>query len=468
MSDWGAVHSTIPAANAGLDQDSGSPFDYSPYFGAALREAVLDDHVSEARLDDMDHRILRSMFEIGLFDHPVAGDQSPTIDYPAHEKVAQADEEDAIVLLKNTAGLLPLAAKVQRIAIIGAHADVGVLSGGGSSQVYPRGGTLVPNEGPDSFPGPMVYFPSSPMKGIAARTKASVTYNDGKDPVAAAKLAASSDVVIVFATQWLGEGLDARNLNLPGGQDALIAAVAKANPKTVVVLETGGPVVMPWASQVGAILEAWYPGSGGGEAIARVLTGEVDPSGHLPATFPMSEAQLPRPVMDGDVAKDEGDQRPKTSTDYNIEGAAVGYKWFDLKGETPLFAFGHGLSYTRFAFSDLRGEVKDGAVTARFKISDVGGHDGKATPQIYISPVAGGWEAPKRLGGWTKVALKAGASAQGIVTIDPRLLAVFDSASKTWKIAEGDYTLILAQSATEPVASVRVHLAARTLDVQGR
>jgi len=306
------------------------------------------------------------------------------------------------------------------------------------------------------------------MTGIEARSSAHVTYTDGKDIAAAAKAAADSDIAIVFATQWMGESIDAPNLNLPNNQDALIAAVAKANPKTVVVLETGAPVVMPWAYQVGAILEAWYPGSGGGEAIARVLTGEVDASGRLPTTFPQSAAQLPRPAIDGDPAKDAGDHPPPVSTDYNIEGAAVGYKWFDLKGLKPLFAFGEGLSYTRFAFSGLKAELHDGRVIAHFRVANVGARAGKAVPQIYVSPVAGGWEAPKRLGGWAKLEVRPGASAEAAVAIDPRLLAVYDSATKTWRIAEGDYKLILAQSAEAPVMTVTMHLPARTLDVRGQ
>ncbi len=466
MSDWGATHSTIPAAMAGLDQESGQPFDVSVYYGAALKEAVSDGYVSPERLDDMDRRILRSMFAEGLFDQPVTGDQSAGIDYVADGKATQADEEGAIVLLKNQGDLLPLD-HARRIVLIGGHADVGVLSGGGSSQVYPRGGLATPDEGPSGFPGPMVFDPSSPMKGIAARTHAEVTYVDGKDLAAAAKAAAGADVVVVFATQWLAESLDAKDLALPNNQDALIDAVAKANPHTVVVLETGGPVLMPWADEVGAVVEAWYPGTSGGEAIARVLTGEVDPSGHLPATFPAAESQLPRTHMDGDPTQVDGDASAHFHTDYDVEGAAVGYKWFDLKGLKPLFAFGHGLSYTQFAFSGLKAEVKDGAVTARFHVANTGAREGSAVPQVYVSPVAGGWEAPKRLGGWKKLALEAGAGAEAEVAVDPRLLAVWDSPSKTWKIADGDYQLILARAADAPVETVKIHLAARTLDIQG-
>jgi beta-glucosidase len=463
MSDWGAVHSTIPSANAGLDQQSGWPFDHSAYFSDPLREAVVNHHVPQARLDDMVLRIVRAMMTNGVMDDPIGAEPADGIDFDAHAAVTQADIEEGIVLLKNRAGLLPLAAGTRSIALIGGHADKGVLSGGGASQVYPHGGMAVPNEGPAYFPGPMVYHPSSPMKALAERSTAQLTYHDGKDIEAAARLAAASDVAIVFATQWTAESVDAPSLSLPGKQDELIAAIARANPRTVVVLETGGPVTMPWLDQAGAVLEAWYPGTRGGVAIARVLNGEVNPSGHLPATFPAAEAQLPRPVIDA-----AGDDPEQARVDYNIEGAAVGYKWYDLKGLKPLFAFGHGLSYTSFAYSGLRVMQKDGQVSVSFTVKNTGGRAGKAVPQIYVSPVKGGWEAPKRLGGWDKIALAPGESREVTVAIDPRLLGVYHSASKTWRIADGDYDIMLAESAAAPAATVRQRLPARTLNVQGR
>jgi len=471
MSDWGATHSTIPAALRGLDQQSGWPFDKSDYFNGALKEAVINRHVPEARLDDMVKRITRAMFANGLVEHPVTAPTSADagIDFVAHGKITQADAEEAIVLLKNHNDLLPLAANVRSIAIIGGHANVGVLSGGGSAQVYPIGGSAVPNEGPAFFPGPIVYHRSSPMGELAKLSKAKLSYNDGKDLAAAAKLAANSDVVIVFANQWLAESFDAEDLNLPNKQDALIEAVAKANAKTVVVLQTGGPVVMPWLNKVGAVLEAWYPGSSGGAAIARVLSGEVNPSGRLPATFPASLAQLPRPVLDGDAKTKDENIIEKVATDYNIEGAAVGYKWFDLKGHKPLFPFGYGLSYTSFAYEGLDAKPAGTGIEVTFSIKNTGKRDGKAVGQVYVSPLAGGWEAPKRLGGWDKLELKAGASGKATVKIDPRLLGVYDSASKTWKIAAGEYLVTLADSAgAKPASSVKVKLDARTVDVNGR
>jgi len=464
MSDWGAVHSTVPAANAGLDQQSGMPFDVADYFGPPLKEAVLNGWVPQARLDDMVGRILHAMFAHGVVDHPVAP-APQTIDFTAHATVSRKDAQEGMVLLKNSAGALPLNRAAKRIAVIGGYADRGVLAGGGSSLVYPAGGNAAPELTPKNWPGPVMVYPSSPLKAIQARMQsATVAYNDGADRDAVARLARDSDVVLVFATQWTGEGFDMPNLSLPDQQDQLIATVAAANPNTVVVLETGGPVTMPWLSKVSAVLEAWYPGTSGGEAIAGVLFGEVNPSGHLPATFPASESQLPRPALDG--YPEVADRR--FDVDYS-EGAAVGYKWFDLKGLKPLFPFGHGLSYTEFAFSNLVASTKDGVLRASFTVKNAGSVAGKQVAQLYVSPLSVRWEAPKRLAGFQKVEVQPGAGVQSAVTIDPRLLAVYDSASKIWKVAKGDYKLILASSAADDKAvSTVVHLEAAVYDVNGK
>jgi beta-glucosidase len=462
MSDWGATHSTVPAANNGLDQESGWGFDVSPYFSGALKEAVELGWVPQSRLDNMVHRILRSMFANGLFEHlPAVG----VIDFKANAAVTQAGAEEAMVLLKNKSTLLPIRADVKKIAVIGGHANVGVLSGGGSSQVYPVGGMAIKGLGPKEFPGPMVYFPSSPLKAIKARaSQAKVLYNDGMNVSAAAKLAATSDLVIVFANQWTAESIDAVSLSLPDNQDVLISAVASANKNVVVVLQTGGPVTMPWLDNVSAVLEAWYPGTRGGEAIARVLFGEVNPSGHLPVTFPASESQLPRPVLDGDPKNPE----LRFNAHYN-EGAAVGYKWFDLKNLKPLFPFGYGLSYTQFEYSNLETQMRDGKITASFKVTNIGALKGKEVAQVYVSPVKGGWEAPKRLGAWQKLELNSGESKLVDIVIDSRLLGMFDSATKTWRIAAGDYKLVVAQDAGDAkgVSSV-VNVKAGVLDVKGK
>ena len=451
MSDWGAVHSTAKAALAGLDQDSGFPFDDAPYFGDPLKAAVASGEVPSARLDEMATRIVRSMIAHGLIEGPPA---RSAIDLRAHASVTRADAEQAAVLLKNDGALLPLKPAMRRIVVIGSHADKGVLSGGGSSQVYPAGGNAVPGLEPTGWPGPVVYFPSSPVSALRALLPgAEVSFVDGTDPAAAASAARGADVALVFLNQWTTESVDAP-LALPGNQDALVEAVSAANPKTVAILETGGPVLMPWAAKVPAILEAWYPGTAGGEAIANLLAGRVNPSGHLPVTFPRDESQLPRPVRPGTGLKD-GDM---FAIDYS-EGAAVGYKWFDAKGIEPLFAFGHGLSYTRFAYGPLTASAGlDGRVTARFTIRNSGKRRGMDVAQLYASPVAGGWEAPKRLAGFRKVDLAPGASTRIAVTIDPRLLATFDEGAHRWRIAPGDYRLMLGESSRAIRATTTVRL----------
>jgi len=466
MSDWGATHSTVAAANSGLDQQSGHEFDKSPYFGGALLEAVKTGAVPQARLDDMVTRILRTMFAKGLVDNPLK--EGVAIDAAKNGAVSRQTAEEGMVLLKNDNKVLPLAKTVRTIAVIGGHADAGVLAGGGSSLVYPRGGNAVKGLLPATWPGPVMYHNASPLRAIQAQApNAKVVYDDGTDPARAARVASQADVALVFATQWVGEALDATTLALPDRQDDLIATVAGANARTVVVLENGGPVTMPWLSKVPAVLEAWYPGTSGGEAIANVLFGAVNPSGHLPATFPASEQQLPRPVVDGDPKQPE----MQFAVNYT-EGAALGYKWFDLKGHKPLFPFGHGLSYTTFSYAGLSSQVKDGRLHVRFKVTNTGNVAGKDVPQVYVSPVAAGsakWEAPKRLAGWDKVALQPGESKEVEVAVEPRVLGTFDEASRTWRIGKGKYKLMLAQDAAGTGASsVTVDLPASTLDVRGR
>ena len=438
MSDWGAVHSSIAAANAGLDQESaGLPFDRLQYFRDPLRQATESGAVTPARLDDMVRRILRSLFASGVVDHPVV---EVPIDFTADAAVTQADAEASIVLLRNQGGLLPLGPRYARIAVIGAHADVGVLSGGGSAQVYPVGGAAVPDPSGGEFPRPIVYDPSAPLAAIATRLPSSnVRYASGADPLAAARLAAQSELVVLFAQQWTAESQDA-SLSLTDGQDELIEAVAHANPHIVVVLETGGPVLMPWLKQVGAVLEAWYPGSRGGEAIARVLFGEVDAGGRLPVSFPRSEAQLPRPQLDGlHVARNQ-----PFDVHYE-EGAAVGYKWYDRQALEPLFPFGFGLSYGRVRYSALKATLVGTALSVEFDVHNAAQRSVSDTPQVYVASSSGAFEAPKRLAGWKRLLLAPGASTHVQLTVDPRLLASWD-AERGWVIAPGRYVLLLAES----------------------
>ena len=456
MSDWGATHSTVAAANAGLDQDSGYPFDKEPYFGKPLKAAVQAGEVSQATLDRMAGSILHAMFSTGLYDAPQVAPAE--IDYAAHAEVTRADADQGIVLLKNEGNVLPLAS-AKSIVLIGGHADKGVLAGSGSSLVYPRGGNAVPGLQPESWPGPVMYYPSSPLAELKAQApNATITYVDGSDPAAAAAAAKAADVAIVFVTQWAGESFDVP-IALADNQDALVSTVAGANPRTVVVAETGGPILMPWADKVAGIVEAWYPGTAGGAAIADVLTGRVNPSGHLPATFPASIDQLVRPGPIDTIGKTEN----SPVTVHYTEGAAVGYKWFDKNKLTPQFAFGHGLSYTSFGFGGLKAQAANGSITASFTVANTGQRQGMAVPQIYVGPVNGGWEAPKRLGGWQKVDLAPGETKTVSVSVDPRLLATFNGDSHRWEIAGGDYKVMLAHSARDIDQTVTVHVDTRTL-----
>jgi beta-glucosidase len=343
---------------------------------------------------------------------------------------------------------------IKRIAVIGGYADRGVLAGGGSALVYPVGGNAVPNIRPTSWPGPIMYYPSSPVVELRKlMPQAAITFDNGFDQNNAVRLARSSEVVVVFATQWAGESFDVP-LHLDGQQDQLIAAVASANPKTIVVLETGGPVLMPWSGRVAAIIEAWYPGTAGGAALANILSGRVNPSGRLPVTFPQSLEQLPHPN-----APTAGDVR-------YTEGAAVGYKWFDAKSHEPLFAFGHGLSYTTFAFAKLNAAASKDSITASFEVQNTGSQIGMAVSQLYVS--ADGWEAPKRLAGWQKNALSPGMTKTVTCTIDPRVLAMFDSTTNTWKIAAGNYRVMLGSSSRQIHETTTVRLKAFTLPVGWR
>lgn len=456
MSDWGATHSTAPAANAGLDQDSGFPFDKQPYFGAPLKAAVAKGEVSAARLDAMAGAILHAMFANGLFEKPIADapmDLAPAM-LADHAEVTRRDAEGGAVLLKNKDAILPLSPMTKKIVVIGGRADKGVLAGSGSSLVYPVGGNAVPGLKPATWPGPVMYYPDAPLAAIRAQAPgAEILFVDGGNAGSAAKLARDADVAIVFATQWAGEAFDV-SLTLEDGQDKLIAAVAKANPRTVVVLETGGPVLTPWRDQVAAILAAWYPGTQGGNAIANLLFGKENPSGHLPVSFPASLDHLAKPA-----APNKGD------TTYG-EGATVGYKWYDAKGLTPAFAFGHGLSYTEFAYSGLSARADGGTVSASFTVRNTGKVKGKAVPQLYVA--GAGWEAPKRLGAFDKIALAPGEGKQVSLKIDPRLLATWDAAGNGWKIAGGTVQVMLGASAKDIVATVPVTLAPRTIAVGWR
>jgi beta-glucosidase len=443
LSDWEGTHSTVKAALAGLDMEQPG----ETYFGTPLKQAVQSGTVPAARLDDMAGRILYALFASGAIDNPPA---RRVVNPFRGERDAQHIAEEGIVLLQNKDRILPLdKAQTGTIAIIGSHADVGVLSGGGSAQVDSPGGNAIdPSQGASPW-GKPIYFPSAPLEFIRDKAPhATVHFDSGDDPATAAALAAKSATVILFLHQWQSEGEDSPTLSLPDRQDALVAAVAAANPHTIIVLENGGPISMPWASNVAAILESWYPGIGGGQAIANLLFGDVNPSGKLPATFAAHDADLPYPHVPGltEKTKNNGmnastdvvaEQEQNPTVDYNIQGLKVGYKWFQVEHKTPLFAFGHGLSYTTFAYSGLT--IDPATATASFTLTNTGGRAGDEVAQLYATLPAAAGEPFRRLVGWQRVTLQPGQTKTVTIAADPTLLSIFDAAGDRWKRLPGTY-----------------------------
>jgi beta-glucosidase len=452
VSDWGGTHSTEKASAAGLDNEE--PMDH--FFGPKLKEAVDAGRVPMSEIDDHARRVLRSEFLSGIVDDPV---EKSVVDVEGGLDIAQHIEEQSIVLLKNDKGILPLnPAKVHSIALIGGHADVGMISGGGSAQVDPPGGNAImpPGKGATHWQD-HIWFPTSPLKALKAKLpNAKVEFNSGEDAAAAAALAKSSDVAIVFAYQWTSEGMDLPNLSLPDNQDALIQQVAAANPHTIVVLETGTAVTMPWLDKVGAVAEAWYAGSAGHRALANVLTGEVNPTGKLPMTFPKSEQDLPHPEIPVLTREDEGqgtgavNGRTHVESKYAVhydEDVKVGYKWYEAEHKQPLFPFGFGLSYTTYAYSDLK--TDSAQKTVSFAVKNTGKRAGTETAEVYaVLPDAAG-ESFQRLVGWQRVDLAPGESKTVSVTIDPQVISIFDEQKNGWTLLPGEYKILAGPSSAE-------------------
>jgi beta-glucosidase len=454
ISDWAGTHSTEKASAAGLDQEQ----PMAEFFGPKLKEAVEAGKVPLSEIDDHARRVLYAEFLSGIVDDPL---QKGVVDVEKGFEVAQRVEEKSIVLLKNSPTVLPIdPTKVRSIAIIGGHADVGMISGGGSAQVDPPGGNAImpPGKGATIWQKP-IWFPTSPLKALQAKLpNTKIDFDSGKDLQSAANLARNADLAIVFAYQWLSEDMDVPSLSLPHDQDTLIEQVASANPHTIVVLETGTAVTMPWIEKVAGVVEAWFAGSSGHKALANVLTGDVNPSGKLSMTFPKSEADLPHPnppkvpaesqARSSDVA-DNGapTSRASAHTGYVVhydEGPEIGYKWYETQKKQPLFAFGFGLSYTSFEYSNLSVDSSERAV--RFTIKNTGKCAGTEIAEVYARLPKGADEPYKRLAGWKRVSLSPGESQTVTIPIDPRVLQTFDEANSNWRLSPGDYEVVVGPS----------------------
>jgi len=432
-SDWTATHSTVPSALAGLDMEMPS----GTYFSAPLVQAVQNGQVPLSQLRDMASRILTEMFRFGLFNKKASGSVNAVVTNPAHAAVAKRVAEESTVLLRNGGGMLPLSTDtVRSIAVIGPDGTTSPLtSGGGSAAVTPP-------------------YVVSPLQGITARAGSgvSVTSYSGTDPNQAAATATAAQVAVVFASNFERERTDLPNITLSGNQNQYIAAVAKANPNTIVVLNTGSAVTMPWINQVKGVLEAWYPGQEDGNAIAAILFGDVDPSGKLPVTFPQSLAQVPAstpaqwPGVDGKVLYSEG--------------LDVGYRWYDAKQLVPLFPFGFGLSYTNFTFSHLTvspAAVKNSSslpaltsggnlATVTAQVTNTGPVAGADVAQLYLGDPSSAGEPPRQLKGFQKVYLQPGQSATVHFTLDGQALSYWDTQANGWFLPDGTFHVYVGDS----------------------
>lgn len=463
LSDWGGTMSTVNAIGAGLDQEQ----PMADHLGPKLKQAVEAGRVPMAEIDDSARRVLYAEFLTGIVDHPT---EKGVPDVEAGFEIARKVEEKSIVLLKNQNDVLPLTSdKVHSIAVIGGHADIGMISGGGSAQVDPPGGNAIMPPGQRATHWQdHVWFPTSPLKALRAKLPAAkIDFDSGENVMAAENLAKKSDVAIVFAYQWESEGMDLPNLSLPDGQDELIERVAAANPRTIVVLETGTAVKMPWVDKVQGIVEAWYAGSSGHKALANVLTGEVNPTAKLAMTFPKSEEDLPHPTIPALSYEDEGQGTgavngethvaSKYSVDY-AEGAKVGYKWYQAEHKPVLFPFGFGLSYTTYQYSRLKVEDEGQRYAAHFTVKNTGRRAGSEIAQVYVTLPDAAGEPYERLAGWQRVELQPGEEKTITVMLDPRALSIFDEQKNGWTLLPGSYHVVAGASSADTPLSGTLHI----------
>jgi beta-glucosidase len=457
VSDWDAAQSTVASARAGLDMEMPSAM----YYGPALETAVQRGEVPMATLNDMVFRILNTMFRRGLFDH-VPPEQASAFaanaTTPTSLATALKVAEEGTVLLKDADRILPLDGKNKRIAVIGSPA--GVAGAPLAQQGY--GSAHVPEPG---FPAGVV----APLQAITNRAQANqdlVTYDDGDSTADAAAAAQAADVAVVFVSDVSSEGFDRPDLTARAGtcdpveqtgctytgvdEDALVQAVAKANPNTVVVLQNGGPLTMPWLASVKGVLENWYPGQVDGNSIAPILFGDVDPGGHLPETFPKQlqdgplRTALQYPGVNGQVV--------------HSERLLIGYRWFTAKRIAPLFPFGFGLSYTRFHFSHVKLGARGNAIRVRFTVRNVGSLEGSDVAQVYVGDPRKTGEPPEQLRGFERVNLAPGQRIRITITLGEGAFAYWSTRRRAWRVAPGCYRLLVGDSSASLPLRIRFAL----------
>lgn len=452
QSDFFAVHSTAPSLLAGMDNEMPgltvnmtNPPLVGPWLTPAnLTAALAAGQITVADIDRALSRRYYEMFRLGIFDRPLV--QTP-IDAAGDGAIARSIGEQSAVLLKNASNLLPLnAAALRSVAVIGQdpYADKAV-SGccGGSSDVIPLY-TVLPLQGVQNV-----------LQKLGSSASASLTLvnTDNSNLDAAVAAAKAADAVIVMAGAITEEGADRPNLSLPNNQDAMISAILAANPRTVIVLKDGGPVLMPWVDQASTILEAWFPGEEDGNIVADLLFGLATPSGKLPVTYPKAE---------GDVPAHTPQQWPGVDvngvpTVQYSEGLEIGYRWYDAQGIQPLFPFGYGLSYTTFSISDLEVNPRNTngkrPIVVEFTVKNTGTVRGAEAPQVYFGLPASSGEPPKRLVAFEKVWLNPGEQRRVQLIVDPDAnshpLGHWRPGAQKWGTIRGDITVYVGTSAAD-------------------
>jgi beta-glucosidase len=431
VSDWGATHSTVPSALNGLDVEMPT----GRYFGDALHKAVDAGQVPVSVLDEKLVRRFSTMIEFGLFGPQPKPQPIPAF---AHGAIARTIAEQSMVLLKNDGNLLPIDRKtIRNIALIGPWAVRAETGGGGSSHVIPLY-TITPDNGLHA--------------ALNSYTRLAVL--DGTDVDAAVAAAKRAQIAIVMVGDQDSEGHD-QSLELPESQNNLIEAVAKANPRTIVVLKSGSAILMPWIGDVAAVLEAWYPGEEDGAAVAAVLLGDVNPSGKLPISFPRA--------VDQTLALHPGQYPGVDGTVHYTEGLEVGYRGYDAQNATPLFPFGFGLSYTQFSFAGLKVAQQPGSAnaTVTFTVTNTGQHAGAEVAQLYLGfpPIAEGNEPPIQLKGFRKIDLKPGESKPVELKLDAHAFSYWSEKAHAWQVAPGEFQILVGDSsASTPLkSSATVH-----------
>lgn len=456
VSDWGAVHNTIEAANNGTDLEMGTDLSqlpnpkYNKFFMAdTLLGLVKKGEIKESLIDDKVRRILRIMFKT----HMIGGEKRPegSLNTSSHQQTALKVAEESIVLLKNEGNLLPFNKdKIKTIAVIGENGDRANAMGGGSSQVKAKY-EITPLQGIKKLLGESVKVNYARGYKIARDQKADPTL------IAEAVMAASKADVAILVVGWThgydytvwndnaydAEGVDKPNLDMPFGQNELINAVLKANPKTVVVLTGGGPIdVRQWVNNAKGIVEMWYAGMEGGNAIANVLFGKVNPSGKLPMTFPQKLEDSP--------AHKFGDFPGIKDVAHYKEDIFVGYRYFDTYKVEPQFAFGHGLSYTTFEYTNLKVRTSGDKAYVSMNIKNTGNKEGAEVIQLYVKQEKCSMKRPeKELKGFQKILLKAGESKVIDFELNAEAFQYYNDKQKQWLVEPGAFDILVGSSSRD-------------------